>query len=44
MMIIKLSLVLFILAYTGPTAAHTLAKTARKENIEPILDPAGEES
>jgi len=44
MMVIKLLLVLFILAYTGPTAAHTLAKTARKDNVEPILDNKGEES
>lgn len=43
MMVIKLLLVLFILAYTGPTAAHTLAKTARKDNVEPILDNKGEE-
>ena len=38
LMIFKLLLVLFTLAYTGPTAIHTLAKTARQENLEPMLD------
>lgn len=43
LMIIKLLLVLFIIAYTGPTAIHALAKTARQENLEPVLDNKGEE-
>lgn len=44
LMILKLLLILFILAYTGPTAIHALAKTARQENLEPILDNKGEKS
>lgn len=44
LMILKLLLVLFILAYTGPTAIHVLAKTARQENLEPVLDNKGEKS
>ncbi len=40
-MVFKLLLILFILAYTGPTAAHVLAKAARKENLKPVID--GEE-
>lgn len=43
-MILKLLLILFILAYTGPTAVHALAKTARRENIDPVLDNMGEKS
>ena len=43
LMTLKLLLLLLILAYTGPTAAHVLAKTARKENLEPVLDNAGED-
>ena len=31
MMVFKLALVLVILAYTGPTTAHALAKAARKQ-------------
>ena len=42
LMILKLLLILFILAYTGPTAIHALAKTARQENLEPMLDSKGE--
>jgi multicomponent Na+:H+ antiporter subunit G len=42
LMILKLLLVLFILAYTGPTAAHVLAKAARQEKLEPALDNKGE--
>lgn len=38
LMVLKLLLVLFILSYTGPTAIHALAKTARQENLEPVLD------
>lgn len=43
-MFVKLFLVLFILTYTGPTAIHTLAKSARKDNLKPVLGHEGEES
>jgi multicomponent Na+:H+ antiporter subunit G len=42
LMILKLLLVLFIMAYTGPTAIHALAKTARREGLEPIIGNKGE--
>ena len=42
MMIFKLLLVLFLLAYTSPTAVHALAKTARQEKLDPVLDDEGE--
>lgn len=42
MMVIKLILVLLILAYTSPTAAHSLAKSARHGGVEPVLDRQGE--
>ena len=35
-MVIKLFLVFFVMAYTSPTAAHALAKTARQEKLEPV--------
>lgn len=35
-MVIKLILIFFVMAYTGPTAAHALAKSARNENLEPV--------
>lgn len=44
MMVLKLLLILFILAYTGPTAMHVLVKAARRRNLEPILSDKGEES
>lgn len=44
LMILKLLLLLFIMAYTAPTAIHTLAKTARQENVEPVLDNKREKS
>jgi multicomponent Na+:H+ antiporter subunit G len=44
MMVIKLILVLFILAYTSPTAAHALAKTARQVNVKPYLSDKGDAS
>ena len=44
LMVLKLLLLLLILAYTGPTAAHALAKTARQEKLKPVLDDNGEES
>ena len=37
MMTVKLILVLLILAYTSPTAAHSLAKSARHGGLEPYL-------
>ncbi len=37
LMILKLLLIVFIMAYTGPTAVHALAKSARREKIEPFL-------
>lgn len=42
MMVLKLIFVLLVLAYTGPTAIHALAKTARQENLVPVLDNKGE--
>lgn len=41
-MILKLLLLLLTLAYTAPTATHILAKTARKEGLEPKLHQEGE--
>ena len=38
LMVLKLLLVMFIMAYTGPTAVHALAKTARHEGLKPYLD------
>lgn len=35
-MVIKLILIFLVMAYTGPTAAHALAKSARRENLEPV--------
>ncbi|MCP4184304.1 MAG: monovalent cation/H(+) antiporter subunit G [Hyphomicrobiales bacterium] len=37
-LLLKLLLVMLILAYTSPTVAHILIKTARREGPEPILD------
>ena len=42
MMEIKLVLVLLILAYTSPTAAHTLAKSALHSGLKPKLHDEGE--
>lgn len=44
LMVLKLLLILFILAYTAPTAAHTLAKTARQQDLEPALNKKKGES
>ena len=44
LMVIKLALIMFIMAYTGPTAAHVLAKTARHVNLKPYLDDKGDKS
>lgn len=38
LMMLKLFLLLLVLAYTAPTAAHTLAKTARRTGLKPVLD------
>lgn len=35
---LKLLLLLFILAYTGPTAIHALVKTARRDDIYAEID------
>ncbi len=43
-MVIKLVLIFFIMAYTGPTAAHALAKTARQEKLAPFVAKPGEGS
>ena len=43
-MILKLVLVMLTLAYTSPTAVHTLAKTARQEKLEPLQDEKGAKS
>jgi multicomponent Na+:H+ antiporter subunit G len=37
MMIIKLVLILLIFAYTSPTAAHSLAKSALHSGLKPLL-------
>ena len=37
MMIIKLILVMLILSYTSPTAAHALAKSALHSGLKPLL-------
>ncbi|MEZ5491168.1 MAG: monovalent cation/H(+) antiporter subunit G [Gammaproteobacteria bacterium] len=37
MMVIKLLLILLILAYTSPTAAHALAKAAMHSGLQPLL-------
>lgn len=42
MMIIKLTLILLIIAYTSPTAAHSLAKAALHGNLKPLLHDKGE--
>jgi multicomponent Na+:H+ antiporter subunit G len=44
LMFLKLVLVLLILAYTGPTTAHALAKAARQDKVDPLLDGKGEKS
>lgn len=38
LMSIKLLLILLILAYTSPTAAHALAKAAMHGGLKPLLD------
>ena len=43
-MVLKLFLVFFVMAYTGPAAAHALAKTARRENLDPVTAASGEGS
>ncbi|MEX2366565.1 MAG: monovalent cation/H(+) antiporter subunit G [Pseudohongiellaceae bacterium] len=42
MMVVKLVLVLLILAYTSPTAAHSLAKSARHSRLDPVLHKEGD--
>jgi multicomponent Na+:H+ antiporter subunit G len=37
MMVIKLLLILLILTYTSPTAAHALAKSALHSGLKPLL-------
>ncbi len=37
LMVLKLLLLLLLFAYTGPTAAHALAKSARQAKLEPLL-------
>ena len=51
MMVIKLLLILLILTYTSPTAAHALAKSALHGGLKPLLydpeappEPEGEEA
>ena len=44
LMLLKLLLVMFIMAYTGPTAVHALAKSARHEGLKPYLDDKGEKT
>jgi multicomponent Na+:H+ antiporter subunit G len=44
LMVLKLVLLLLTIAYTGPTATHTLVKAARREKLEPVLDNQGDES
>ncbi len=41
---LKLALIFFIMAYTGPTAAHVLAKAARTVKLKPYLDGNGDPS
>lgn len=41
MMAIKLVLILLILSYTSPTAAHALAKAARHNRLRPMLRDRG---
>ena len=38
MMVIKLLLILLILTYTSPTAAHALAKAALHGGVQPLLE------
>ena len=38
MMVIKLLLILLILTYTSPTAAHVLAKSALHGGLKPLLE------
>lgn len=40
--VLKFLLLLFILAYTGPTAAHVLAKSARQNGLKPVLFKKGD--
>ena len=44
MMVIKLIMILLILAYTSPTAAHALAKAALHGGVKPRLSEEGESS
>ena len=44
MMVIKLLLILLILTYTSPTAAHALAKSALHGGLKPLLGPAAREA
>jgi multicomponent Na+:H+ antiporter subunit G len=41
MMTIKLLLIPLFLAYTSPTAAHALAKSALRSGLQPVLDQKG---
>lgn len=38
MMVIKLLLIMLILTYTSPTAAHALARSALHGGMKPVLD------
>ena len=44
MMVIKLALVVLIIAYTSPTAAHSLAKSALHGGLKPFIREKGEPS
>ncbi len=44
MMALKLLLIILFLAYTSPTAAHSLAKAALHGKLKPLLHDKGETS
>ena len=44
MMVFKLLLILLILTYTSPTAAHALAKAALHGGLKPLLDAPAPQS
>lgn len=44
MMVLKLALIILIIAYTSPTAAHALAKAALRGGEKPILYDEGDSS
>jgi len=43
-MVIKLIMILLLLAYTSPTAAHSLAKSALHGGLAPLVKTEGEPS